>query len=220
MNHEHRLVGMTPWVPVALATVLAPLHALARFATPDGQEDLGSSVVRFWAEPAARTLRPLLAWSDADTVYRMYGKAWPILIAATIVSAVLVRNSRSRGRLERWGWRLTLPGLTLMALGLFGFFWIGLDIAYVAAGMPGFLLAVVGSVLLGIALLRDGYRPWLVPALLLGWLPLDIALSSVLSAGTGTLPMMAAWALAIQTVRSGAISRPTRPGALSSGSIG
>jgi hypothetical protein len=216
MDYEHRLVRMAAWVPAGMAAVLEPLHALARFATPDGQEDLNSGVVRFWAEPAARALRPLLDWSDADTVYRAYGKVWPVLIAATIVSAVLVRKSRRPGRLERWGWRLTLPGLTLMVLGLFGFFWIGLDIAYVAAGMPGFLLAVVGSVLLGIALLRDGFRPLLAPALLLGWLPLDIALSSVLSAGAGTVPMMAAWALAVRTVRRGAVSRPTRPGELPS----
>ncbi|TDO46151.1 hypothetical protein EV643_1113 [Kribbella sp. VKM Ac-2527] len=172
MDHEHRLVRATAWVPTGTAVVLAPLHALARFATSDGKEDLDSGVVRFWAEPVARALRPLLDWSDTDTVYRAYGKAWPVLIAATIVSAVLVRGSRRPGRLERWGWRLTLPGLTLMALGLFGFFWIGLDIAYLVAGLPGFLLAVAGSVLLGIALLRDGFRPWLVPALLLGWLPL------------------------------------------------
>ncbi|WP_406047014.1 hypothetical protein [Kribbella sp. NBC_00889] len=211
MDHEHRLIRKIAWVPVGMAAVLAPLHALARFATPDGQEDLESGVVRIWAEPTARALRPLLDWADVDTVYRMYGKGWPVLIAATIVSAVLVRNSRRRGRLERLGWRLTVPGLTLMALGLFGFFWIGLDIAYVVAGLPGFLLAVVGSLVLGIAFLRDGFRPWLVPALLLGWLPLDIALSSVLSAGAGTVPMMAAWALAIRAVRRGAVSRPTRP---------
>jgi hypothetical protein len=213
MDHEHRLVRAAAWMPTGMAVVLAPLRALARFATPDGQEDLDSGIVRFWAEPAARALRPLLDWSDTDTVYRAYGKAWPVLIAATIVSAMLLRNSRHPARLERWGWRLTLPGLTLMALGLFGFFWIELDIAYVAAGLPGFLLAVVGSLVLGIALLRDGFRPWLVPALLLAWLPLDIALSGVLSAGAGTVPMMAAWALATRTVRRGAVSRPTRPGA-------
>ena len=209
MNHQHRLIGVAPWVAVALAVVLAPVHALARFATPDGQEDLASGVVRFWAEPAGRSLRPLLDWSDADTVYRAYGKVWPVLIAATIVCAVMVRKSRSGGRLERWGWRLTLPGLTLMALGLFGFFWLHLDIAYVAAGMPGFLLAVLGSALLGIALLRDGFRPWLAPALLIAWLPLDIVLSDVLSAGAGTIPMMAAWALAARTVRHSAIPQPS-----------
>jgi hypothetical protein len=75
-----------------------------------------------------------------------------------------------------------------MTLGLFGFFWIRLDIAYLVAGLPGFLLAVVGSLVLGIALLRDGFRPWLVPALLLAWLPLDtISTSEVLSAGYSSL---------------------------------
>ncbi|MFI7063684.1 hypothetical protein ACIBL3_22050 [Kribbella sp. NPDC050124] len=211
MDHEQRLVRAAAWAPPVLAAVLAPLHALARFATVDGKEDLESDAVQFWAEPAARALRPLLDWADADTVYRAYGKGWPVLIAATIVSAVLVRRSRRPGRLERWGWRLTLPGLSLMVLGLFGFFWIGLDIAYIVAGMPGFLLAVVGSVLLGIALLRDGFRPRLAPALLLGWLPLDIVLSAVLSAGAGTIPMMTAWALAVQTVPRGAPSRPAQP---------
>ncbi|MEN3263669.1 hypothetical protein [Pseudonocardia sp.] len=218
MNHEHQPVRWWAWVPAGVGAVLTPLHALARFATADGKEDLGSGVVRFWAEPAARALRPLLDWSDADTVYRTYGKVWPLLIAATLVSALQVRRSRCQGRFERWGWRLTLPGLGLMVLGLFGFFWIRLDVAYVAAGAPGFLLAVIGSVLLGIAFLRDGFRPWLVPALLLGWLPLDFALSAVLSAGAGTIPMMAAWALSIWTQRRRAVSRPIRPGALPSGS--
>jgi hypothetical protein len=216
-KHLAARVRVTSWAAVGAAVVVAPLHALARYATDDGRSDLDSAAVRFWAEPAARAVRPLLDWSDPDTVYRAYGKVWPLAITAALGGAIVVLRSRRPARLERWGWRLALPGLGLMILGLFGFFWLGLDIAYLVAGLPGYLLAVVGCALIGLGLRRDGFRPRMVPVLLLGWLPLDIALSSVLSQGAGTVPMLVAWALAVGAVAGEPVSRRTRQGARPSG---
>jgi hypothetical protein len=73
-NTADRWVGITAWVVAWIGLVLAPIHALSRFATAAGSGDLDSAVVRAWAVPAARALRPLLTWSDADTVYVAYGR--------------------------------------------------------------------------------------------------------------------------------------------------
>ena len=59
-NMIKRVVGLSAWIVAWVGLVLAPIHALGRFATEAGKSDLDNPVVRAWAEPAARLLRPLL----------------------------------------------------------------------------------------------------------------------------------------------------------------
>jgi hypothetical protein len=198
-----RAAGYLALVAASAGTILAPIHALSRFATADGAADLDSAVVRAWAIPAARLLRPLLDWSDPMTVYTTYGRVWlPILLAAT-ACAFAIRRQRHPVGLERWGWRLALPGYVLATASIVGDYWTPwMDTSFAYLGIPGTLISVAGSTVLGIALLRRRYRPRLTGWLLATWLPAMIALSSLIALGAALLPMLWAWALAGRNLRT------------------
>jgi hypothetical protein len=198
-----RAAGHVALVAACAGTILAPIHALSRFATADGAGDLDSFIVRAWAVPAARWLRPLLDWSDPMTVYITYGRVWlPILLAAT-ACAFAIRHRRDPLRLERRGWRLALPGYVLATASVVGDYWTPwMDTSFAYLGIPGMLISVVGSTVLGIALLRRRFRPRLTGWLLATWLPALVALSSLIALGAALLPMLWAWALAGRILRT------------------
>jgi hypothetical protein len=155
-----RAAGHIALVAAWAGILLAPIHALSRFATADGAADLDSAVVRVWAVPAARWLQPLLDWSDPMTVYTTYGRVWlPILLAAT-ACAFAIRRRRDPVGLERWGWRLALPGYVLATASIVRDYWTPwMETSFAYLGIPGLLISVAGSTVLGIALLRRRFRP-------------------------------------------------------------
>jgi hypothetical protein len=196
-NMFNRVVGMAAWTAAWVGLVLAPIHALSRFATADGAGDLHSPVVRAWAEPAARLLRPLLSWSDVDTVYKTYGRVWLPLLLVAAVCAVVVRRGRQPRGAERWGWRIALAGYVIATLSVIGDYYTPwMDQSFLFVGIPGILTSVLGSTVLGVALLRRGFRPLATAWLLAAWLPLFFALSSVIAMGAALLPMLWAWGIA------------------------
>lgn len=198
MRMSDAAVGRTAWFAAWTGLVLAPVHALARFATEDGKADLDSAVVRAWAEPARERLLPLLDWADPDTVYLTYGKLFfPILLAATLCAfAVRRRRAQARGA-EMWGWRIASVGYVVLTAATVGEYWTPyLDEAFAILAIPGLLLSVIGSTVLGIGLLRRRFQPRLSAWLLAGWLPLVVLLSAVVALGAALLPMLFAWALA------------------------
>ena len=196
-NTADRWVGITAWVVAWIGLVLAPIHALSRFATTAGSGDLDSAVVRAWAVPAARALRPLLTWSDADTVYVAYGRIWlPLLLVAT-VCAVVVRRRRDPRGTERWAWWITLIGYAIATVSVVGdYFTPWMDRSFAFVGIPGILTSVLGSTVLGVALLRRGFRPRATAWLLALWLPVFFLLSALIAMGAALLPMLWAWGLA------------------------
>jgi hypothetical protein len=186
-------------VASAAAVVVAPLHALARFATADGAADLDSPIVAAWADPARALAGPLLTFASPDTVYTTYGKFWLLFVASVIWCALALRSQRpnavSAG--ERWGWRLALTGYTLTALGSLVSYWLLLvDVGYLLFTIPGLLIGLIGSTALGVALLRQGVRPRITGWLLALDVPLTIVLSSAGSMATGVWPLAMAWAAA------------------------
>lgn len=192
-----RRVGLIAWVAALAGTVLGPLHALSRFATVDGQEDLDSAAVRAWAEPAARLLRPLLDWSDPGTVYRVYSMAWFLIFLAATACAFTVHGRRAPTGAEKWGWRVALTGYLLATASTFGDYWTPwTDQSFLILGIPGTLVSLAGSTLLGITLLRRRFRPRVTGWLLATWIPLLFLLSSLVAMGAAALPMIWAWALA------------------------
>lgn len=197
MKLTDQQIGRTAFVAAVTGTVLAPIHALSRFATEDGKGDLESGAVRAWAEPAADALRPLLDWAGPDTVYTTFGKLWGPLLLAALLCAFTVK--RSRGTTtggEKWGWRLTLVGLSGTAAGVTGSYWTPLLDEFFVLMLPFLLISLIGSTTLGISLLRRGFRPRSSAVLLTLWIPLFVGLSSVIAMGAAVLPALWAWGIA------------------------
>jgi hypothetical protein len=195
------LLGRLAFFAACVGTVLGPLHALARFATADGSGDLDSPLVSWWAVPAADTFRSLLDWGSPDTVYLTYGKLWAPLALAATVFAVAVRRGRTPVGLERWGWRLAPVGYGLAVVATFGEYWTPwLDETFLLVALPAVLVSLVGSTVLGIALLRRGVRPRATGWLLATWILSFIVLDSVIAMGAALLPMLWAWGVAGRAV--------------------
>ena len=192
-----RRIGRFAWVMAWVGLVVGQLHALARHNTSDGREDLHSALTRAWSDPARTALRPLLDWGDPDLVYVTYGKIWlPVFVAFTLF-AFVVRRRRQPVGFERWAWRIALTGYVWACLAVFGDYWTQwtgtpnalLDLSFLF-GLPGLLLTLVGSTLLGIALLRNGLRPRSAAWLLTLTSPVAVAALQVTSMGSAALAVM------------------------------
>jgi hypothetical protein len=195
MKLTDQQVGRAAFVAAVAGTLLAPIHALSRFATAEGKEDLESGAVRAWAEPAAEALSPLLDWAGVDTVYTSYGKLWTPILLAALRCAFAVRRRRTPNGGEKWGWRLALTGLVGMTVGVTGSYWTPLLEEFFAVTVPFMLIAMMGSTILGTSLLRRGFRPRATAVLLALWIPLFVLLSGVIAMGAGVLPVV--WAFGI-----------------------
>ncbi len=194
---ERRIVRAT-WILAWFGLVAGQLHALSRHATPEGSNDLASSpLTRVWSVPASQALAPLLGWSDPYTVYVTYGKLWIPVYAAFTLCAFVVRSHRHPSGAELWGWRLTLTAMTLMTVSIVGDYltpWM--DLSFMVLGIPSAVLSLVGSPLLGVSLLRNGFRPKITAWLLILSLPSMLAITQVTSLGSADLPVAFGWALA------------------------
>ena len=194
-------IGRFAWVMAWVGLVVGQLHALSRFATLDGREDLEYPLTRAWAVPADNALRPLLDWAAPDAVYLTYGKIWlPVFVAFTLCAFVVYARRRPTG-VERWAWRLALVGYVWACVGVACDYWTQwatpnafFDIAFMIT-VPGLLLTLLGSTVLGITLLLKGFRPW-PPALLLAlMIPLAMGILQVTSMGSVALPVMFAFGI-------------------------
>ena len=195
-------IGRYAWVMAWVGLVVGQLHALSRFATADGKEDLEYPLTAAWAVPTADLLQPLLGWADPDAVYLTYGKIWlPVFVAFTLC-AFLVHTRRRPAGFEKWAWRVALTGYVWAVVGVFCDYWTQwmdynafFEIAFMIT-VPGLLLTLVGSTLLGIALLRNGFRPRATGWLLALTIPLVLGILQVTSMGSAALPIMFAFAIA------------------------
>src|SRR5690349_20304003 len=116
-------IGRFAWVMAWFGLVAGQLHALARHATVDGKADLDMPTTAFWAEPAARALKPLLDWGDPDRVYVTYGKLWlPVFIAFFLCSLVTYRLRQPAG-FERVIWRVMLVAYGSAVIDVFLEYW-------------------------------------------------------------------------------------------------
>ena len=193
-----RRCGLAAAVLAILSLILAPLNALARMRTDSGRSDLENPLAHWWAEPAMQTLHPLVSWGSPDTVYLTYGKFYVCAVLAALACALAVRSLRPRARLaERWGWRLTLTSYCLMAVSLLFTYWIAnLDLVFLVVTIPSLLLSTIGETMLGIGLLRAGFRPRLTGWFLALSFPLSQALVIMSTQALGMWPTMLAWGTA------------------------
>lgn len=189
------------------AVLLSPLLALAYFATTDGASSAEEALLAGWIEPTRQLVGPLVTFGSADAVYAIYTLVLALLFPAMVLSALVTRSNSPQPRgAERWGWRLALVGYTLFGAGLVlvALLLVALgpdagivDALFLATMMPGLLFSLIGSTVLGIALLRRGYRPRLTAWLLALALPLWFLGSFGFGHNSlGVVPLFIAWAVA------------------------
>jgi hypothetical protein len=196
-----------------VSVVFAPLMALSYLATPEGAEGLEMGIVRAWAEPARDLAGGLLTFASPGRVYSTYLQLFALLFPAILLCALVVRSSRprdTRRRAERWGWRIALPGYALSSFGLtaIAILLIGMDpsagivdTVFVATLFPGMVLALIGTSVLGIGLLRAGYEPRATAWLLAFAFPLGIVGSVLGHNSLGMVPVFIAWGLTGRRLR-------------------
>jgi len=201
-----RFTALYATVAAVASLALAPLLALSYFAIGEGADELRSATVAAWAQPARELAGGLLTWASPDRVYATYVQVFALLFPAVLLCARAARAQRpaQTGRLERWGWRIAFAGYRIAAAGLIAAFvvLVGgspagelLNVLFLALLVPGMLLSVTGSTLLGVALLRDSYAPRLTAWLLALAVPLMLVGSDVLGHNSlGTVPLLLAWA--------------------------
>ncbi|MGH3459698.1 hypothetical protein [Aeromicrobium sp.] len=210
---SQRRIGLAAWVMAWVALVAGQLHALSRYRTDEGRNDLESVIVRAWAEPADDLLRPLLDWGSANTVYLTYGKIWfPVVLAMTLCAFVVQRHRRDAGidRVETWAWRVALTSYVGVTAGTFAQYWTQwregnealLDAVFLVL-VPFLLLTMIGSTFLGIVLIRRGVG---LPAWLLALaIPGLIVISEVTSLGNVLLPVVFGFGLLGRRLVSGSM---------------
>ena len=214
---RHR-IGRFAWAMAWVGLVVGQLHALSRFATDDGREDLAYPLTAAWAVPAAEALRPLLDWAHPNLVYLHYGKVWFLVFAAFTACAWLVYRSRRPAGFEKWAWRVMLVGYAVSTAGVFFGYWTQWTPVYTEPwfslgwylDVPGLALSIVGSTVLGITLLVKRFRPVLPAVLLALTLPIAVILQQVTSLGSVVLPIAFAFGLLGLRLGAGAqIPAPT-----------
>ena len=201
MNEQR--IGRLAWVMAWVGLVVGQFHAMARHNTVDGKGDLQMWTTRVWSDPGRDLFKPLLDWSSPDAVYLTYGKIWfPVFAAFTACAFVLYRRRRPTG-FETFAWRLALVGYVWATVAVLVSYWTQwthatslLDLAFVVLDIPGLLLTVISSTILGITLLRRGFRPRVTAWLLALTLPLTVVIQLFTSMGSGALPVMFAFGIA------------------------
>jgi hypothetical protein len=195
-----RRVGRFAWAMAWFGVVAGQFHAMSRHQTADGKSDLDSPLTSSWSDPARDLFQPLLDWADPDVVYVTWGKVWlPVFLAFTLC-AFVVRRRRQPVGFEKWAWRIALTGYVGACASVAAEYWSqwtsvdqGVVDAVFVVTAPFLLLTMVGSTLLGIALLRRGMRPALPAWLLTLAIPSLIVISEVTSLGNVALPVMFAF---------------------------
>jgi hypothetical protein len=202
LERHSTTVGRCAWWAAWLGLIGGQLHALSRFETADGRSDLELPLTAAWAEPAADALRPMLDWGDPDLVYVTYGKLWLPVFVAFFLCAVLVRHRRRPEGFEKWAWRVVLVGYAWAVADVAMSYWTQWTGSYNALfepafliGLPGVVITLLGSSVLGVALVLKGFRPRASALLLLGAFPLALLITQVTSMGSAVLPISFAFAL-------------------------
>jgi hypothetical protein len=185
----------------ALAIVLTPLATFAGFLAGPGR----TYPEMPWARLVEPLVTPFLGFGAPEEVYATYGKAFfPVYLLFLIgLVSLHARISGRAGRLERRGFQVALVGLAMNLIGNIGDYWLGEEvlhqplwgISFVIGTLLGTLVYMVGSVLLGIAILRmrvlprwSGWALILAPTLgiVLGmWLVEHVPSAFVLPVGVG-----------------------------------
>jgi hypothetical protein len=203
LDDHAQVVGRYAWYAAWFSLALSVLHTLSRHGTEDGRSDLESATTSFWAEPAADLLRPLLDWAHPVIVYTTYGKLWLFVFLAYFLCAVVVQRRRQATGFEKWMWRIVVVLYGLEIPLVMGEYWTQwgsttnalLEIVFIAV-IPVVLVGFFATSLLGIALVRNGFRPRPSAWLLTIYLPFALVITEFMSFGAMALPISFAFGIA------------------------
>ena len=211
IDRRARLIGGYAVFAALAAVIVSPLLASAYVSTNQGDNEIDSPPVSWWAKPALRHAGSLLTWNAPDRAYATYVQVLALLFPAVLLSALATRRRRRNiSRVEAWGWRIALAGYALAGTGLLaaGVLLVpghadspALNPLFLGVLVPGMALSVIGSTVLGIALLRSGYQPRATAWLLALAIPLLGAGNILGHNSLGMVPLMAAWGLAGRSLR-------------------
>lgn len=122
-----------------------------------------------WAQLIEPLVTPFLGFGTPGEVYATYGKVFFLVYLLFLIGLVGLRAriSGRAGQLERRGFQVALLGLAMNLVGNIGDYWLGEEvlhqplwgISFVIGTLLGTLVYIVGSVLLGIAILRMRVLP-------------------------------------------------------------
>ena len=226
-----RLAGIyTPLAAVA-ATLLSPLLALAYFDTAEGAQELEAAASRHGRNRRATSSRAGHVGIARACLRDVRPALRPALSAIFLCArAIRARRPVTVGRLERWGWRVALFGYGLLSIGLLAAgaalidssaavegstAYSVLDAVFIALMLPGMAISVIGSTILGIALLRARFQPWATAAFLTAAFPALFLLSTLLGHnGLALLPLFFAWGIAGLALRRESSARIAPRGAI------
>ncbi len=162
-----------------LGIVVAPIITSAYSLSEQG----GAEFAPPWEPTLSESLGFLFSFASPEAVYATYGKLYLLVFLGFLLGLVGLYNRRRghTGRLEKWGFRLSFVGLALNLLGNLGDYWYQGGLVESTPDFLGFLLGTllgmfiltIGSLMLGIALLRAGEGPrlgaWLLALAVLGY---------------------------------------------------
>lgn len=189
------------------AVLFAPLLATSYFRTSDGSEEKTEAVFTGWVDGVENLAGSLLDLASPDTMYSIFSLAFAVLFPAVLLSALAIYRTRPAGttRPERWGWRVALVGYTIFFLGgvLAGvtMLFAGVEssltnVWFLALMFPGMLISLIGSTMLGVALIRARFSPRATAWVLALAIPLAIMGSIVLGHNSfAIVPLFVAWAI-------------------------
>lgn len=188
-SHLIRWGGLAAMGGSVLGIVVAPVITSAYSMTEGGTEQVPP-----WEPTFSNLFGPLFEFASPEGLYATYGKLYFVVFLGLLMGLVALHAQQQRrgriGRLGEWGLRLCLVGVVLNLFGNIPDYWFGEGTWFEALGflvgtVLGFLVLMVGSTILGIALLRTGTLTRLGAWLLALCLP-GIALLTLI--GFGNIP--------------------------------
>lgn len=160
-----RWSGLAAMLGGVLAILLTPLATFAGFLAGPGRTYPDMP----WAQLVEPLVTPLLGFGTREEVYATYGKVFfPIYLLFLVgLTSLHARLAGRAGRLEERGFQVALLGLVMNLVGNVGDYWLGEEVlhqplwgmSFAIGTLLGTLIYIVGSVLLGIAILRTPVLP-------------------------------------------------------------
>lgn len=153
--------GLAAVLGSLLGILVAPVITSAYSLSEDG-----AGLSPPWEPAFSDLLSSLFGFASPEAVYSTYGKLYFVVFLGFLLGlmALRVQQRGHVGRLGEWGLRLSLIGVVLNLFGDIADYWVGEDtwfeeLGFLLGELLGLLSLMVGSTMLGIALLRARTTP-------------------------------------------------------------